>query len=65
VSLTFPSENREMRESLRNTAVWGYFTGVKRYGEGTKKANSGWFEALTGRDALELFCLVFRSTWDR
>ncbi|KAJ7877968.1 hypothetical protein B0H14DRAFT_1663687 [Mycena olivaceomarginata] len=40
-------KNREMRESLRNTAVWGYFTGVKRYGEGTKKANSGWFEALT------------------
>ncbi|KAJ7656560.1 hypothetical protein B0H17DRAFT_373719 [Mycena rosella] len=36
-----------MRESLRNTAVWGYWKDVKRYAEGTKKANSGWFEALT------------------
>ncbi|KAF7358097.1 FAD/NAD(P)-binding domain-containing protein [Mycena venus] len=40
-------KNREMRESLRNTAVWGYWKDVKRYAEGTKKANSGWFEALT------------------
>ncbi|KAJ7663053.1 hypothetical protein B0H17DRAFT_1144155 [Mycena rosella] len=31
----------------RNTAVWGYWKDVKRYAEGTKKANSGWFEALT------------------
>ncbi|KAF7348015.1 FAD/NAD(P)-binding domain-containing protein [Mycena sanguinolenta] len=40
-------KNREMRESLRNVAVWGYWKGVKRYAAGTKKANSGWFEALT------------------
>lgn len=40
--------NREMRESLRNVAVWAYWKDVKRYEEGTKKANSGWFEALTG-----------------
>ncbi|KAF7348029.1 FAD/NAD(P)-binding domain-containing protein [Mycena sanguinolenta] len=40
-------KTREMRESLRNVAVWGYWKGVKRYAEGTKKANSGWFEALT------------------
>ncbi|KZT12692.1 FAD/NAD(P)-binding domain-containing protein [Laetiporus sulphureus 93-53] len=42
--------NREMRESLRNVAVWAYWKDVKRYEEGTKKANSGWFEALTGDD---------------
>ncbi|KAJ6469005.1 hypothetical protein C8R47DRAFT_1150868 [Mycena vitilis] len=40
-------KNRVMRECLRNVAVWGYWTGVKRYAEGTIKANSGWFEALT------------------
>ncbi|KAF7363225.1 FAD/NAD(P)-binding domain-containing protein [Mycena venus] len=40
-------KNRLMRECLRNVAVWGYWTGVKRYAEGTIKANSGWFEALT------------------
>ncbi|KAJ7198970.1 hypothetical protein GGX14DRAFT_573055 [Mycena pura] len=40
-------KNRHMRESLRNIAVWGYWTGAKRYAAGTPKANSGWFEALT------------------
>ncbi|KAF8162502.1 hypothetical protein K438DRAFT_2025490 [Mycena galopus ATCC 62051] len=40
-------KNRQMRECLRNVAVWGYWTGVKRHGEGTFKANAGWFEALT------------------
>ncbi|EMD35669.1 hypothetical protein CERSUDRAFT_139562, partial [Gelatoporia subvermispora B] len=40
-------KNRTMRESLRNVAVWGYWKGVTRYGEGTKRACSGWFEALT------------------
>ncbi|KAJ6506118.1 hypothetical protein DFH09DRAFT_1334860 [Mycena vulgaris] len=40
-------KNRQMRESLRNIAVWEYWTDVRRYGEGTIKADSGWFEALT------------------
>ncbi|KAJ7661574.1 hypothetical protein DFH06DRAFT_1192690 [Mycena polygramma] len=40
-------KNRQMRESLRNVAVWGYWKNVKRYEDGTKKANSGWFESLT------------------
>ncbi|TFK24572.1 cytochrome P450 [Coprinopsis marcescibilis] len=39
--------NRHMRENLRNVAVWAYWKGCKRFGEGTIKANSGWFEALT------------------
>ncbi|KAF8898068.1 hypothetical protein CPB84DRAFT_1815800 [Gymnopilus junonius] len=38
--------NRVMRENLRNVAVWGYWKDVNRYGVGTKKANSAWFEAL-------------------
>ena len=41
--------NRHMRENLRNVAVWAYWKGCKRFGEGTIKANSGWFEALTGK----------------
>lgn len=44
--------DRHMRESLRNVAIWAYWKGCKRYGEGTKKANSGWFEALIGKSCL-------------
>ncbi|EGO19147.1 putative halogenase [Serpula lacrymans var. lacrymans S7.9] len=40
-------QNREMRETLRNVAVWGYWKDCKRYAAGTKKANSAWFEAMT------------------
>ncbi|PCH37848.1 FAD/NAD(P)-binding domain-containing protein [Wolfiporia cocos MD-104 SS10] len=40
-------KNRQMRESLRNVAVWGYWTGVKRHGAGTRKDGSPWFEALS------------------
>ncbi|KAK7035341.1 hypothetical protein VNI00_011872 [Paramarasmius palmivorus] len=40
-------ENREMRESLRNIAVWGYWKGAKIFAEGTPRAYSPWFEALT------------------
>ncbi|KIJ41549.1 hypothetical protein M422DRAFT_60433 [Sphaerobolus stellatus SS14] len=40
-------QNRKMRESLRNVAVWGYWKDVKLYGKGTIKEGSGWFEALT------------------
>ncbi|KAJ3515159.1 hypothetical protein NLJ89_g1939 [Agrocybe chaxingu] len=39
-------QNRQMRENLRNVAVWGYWNDVARYGVGTKKENSAWFEAL-------------------
>ncbi|KAF8801165.1 FAD/NAD(P)-binding domain-containing protein [Phlegmacium glaucopus] len=39
--------NRQMRENLRNVAVWGYWKDMKRHGVGTKRANSAWFEALT------------------
>ncbi|KAF5355373.1 hypothetical protein D9757_013347 [Collybiopsis confluens] len=40
-------KNRQMRESLRNVAVWGYWTGARLHGEGTKIEGSGYFEALT------------------
>jgi len=41
-------KNRNFTESLKNTAVWGYWTGVGSYGEGTTRAGAPWFEALTG-----------------
>ncbi|KAF8166309.1 FAD/NAD-binding domain-containing protein [Mycena galopus ATCC 62051] len=40
-------KDRHFRESLRNVAVWGYWKDVKRWEEGTRRACSGWFEALT------------------
>jgi flavine halogenase len=42
-------KNRNMRESLRNVAVWAYWRGMPRFMEGTIRANSGWFEALNGK----------------
>ncbi|KAJ7572122.1 hypothetical protein C8J56DRAFT_1080892 [Mycena floridula] len=40
-------KNRQMRESLRNVAVWAYWKDVTLHGKGTKQEGSGWFEALT------------------
>ena len=45
-------KNRNFTESLKNIAVWGYWTGVGSYGEGTTRAGAPWFEALTGMDFL-------------
>ncbi|KAI3612699.1 non-heme halogenase [Moniliophthora roreri] len=39
--------NREMRESLRNIAVWGYWVNCSIFAKGTPRAYSPWFEALT------------------
>ena len=43
-------KNRNFMDSLKNIAVWGYWTGVGTYGEGTTRAGAPWFEALTGLD---------------
>jgi len=43
-------KNRTFMESLKNIAVWGYWTGAGLYGEGTTAAGAAWFEALTGMD---------------
>ncbi|KAL4262186.1 FAD/NAD(P)-binding domain superfamily protein [Pleurotus pulmonarius] len=40
-------KNREFREHLRNVAVWGYWTNVTVYKEGTARSNAPWFEAMT------------------
>ena len=41
-------KSRNFMDSLKNIAVWGYWTGVGSYGEGTTRAGAPWFEALTG-----------------
>ena len=42
-------KNRHYNESLRNIALWGYWTGVEAYGLGTEREGAPWFEALTGK----------------
>ncbi|KAJ7076866.1 FAD binding domain-containing protein [Mycena belliarum] len=40
-------KNRHFNSSLKNVAVWGYWTNVSTYGLGTPRAGAPWFEALT------------------
>ncbi|KAG5636049.1 hypothetical protein H0H81_009245 [Sphagnurus paluster] len=41
-------KNRHFNASLKNIAVWGYWTNTGVYGVGTHKEGAPWFEALTG-----------------
>ncbi len=41
-------KNRRFNASLRNVAVWGYWSDVGVYGKGTSREGAPWFEALTG-----------------
>ena len=50
--------NRNFTESLKNIAVWGYWTGAGSYGQGTTRAGAPWFEALTGIDFISEPILV-------
>ncbi|KAG5650277.1 hypothetical protein H0H81_012767 [Sphagnurus paluster] len=40
-------KNRHFNASLKNVAVWGYWTNTGVYGVGTPKEGAPWFEALT------------------
>lgn len=42
-------KHRQFNASLKNIAVWGYWSGVGVYGEGTSREGAPWFEALTGQ----------------
>lgn len=42
-------KNRHFNASLKNIAVWGYWTDVGTYGVGTKRQGAPYFEALTGQ----------------
>ncbi|KAJ7072617.1 FAD binding domain-containing protein [Mycena amicta] len=41
-------KNRHFNSSLKNIAVWAYWSGVSTYGVGTTREGAPWFEALTG-----------------
>jgi flavine halogenase len=41
-------KNRCFSQSLKNVAVWGYWTGANSYMPGTSRHNAPWFEALKG-----------------
>jgi flavine halogenase len=49
-------KNRHYNKALKNVANWAYFKGAGLYGEGTKRANAPFFEALRG---MLVFCYVF------
>ncbi|KAF8639517.1 hypothetical protein AX17_001422 [Amanita inopinata Kibby_2008] len=40
-------KNRHFNASLKNVAIWGYWTNVETYGIGTTREGAPWFEALT------------------
>ncbi|KAJ6558434.1 FAD binding domain-containing protein [Mycena vulgaris] len=40
-------KNRHFNSSLKNVAVWGYWSSVGTYGLGTPREGAPWFEALT------------------
>ncbi|KIY53484.1 putative halogenase [Fistulina hepatica ATCC 64428] len=40
-------KSRKFTKSLQNIALWGYWTGGRKYAPGTTRENAPWFEALT------------------
>ncbi len=51
-------KNRTFNKSLKNVAVWGYWTGTGQYAPGTKRENAPWFEALTGEFKIRSFAIL-------
>ena len=45
-------KNRRFNASLKNMAVWGYWQNAGKYGLGSARYGSPWFEALTGQKRL-------------
>ena len=41
-------KNRKFNQGLKNVASWGYWKSTGQYGEGTRRENQPFFEALTG-----------------
>ncbi|THU85054.1 FAD/NAD(P)-binding domain-containing protein [Dendrothele bispora CBS 962.96] len=48
-------KNRHFNSSLKNVAVWGYWTDVGTYGADTPRQGSPWFEALIGKHSVEVY----------
>ena len=47
-------KNRMYNQGLKNVANWAYWRTTSKYGEGTPRENSPYFEALTGMFRLGL-----------
>ncbi|KAF8907986.1 hypothetical protein CPB85DRAFT_1376443 [Mucidula mucida] len=55
-------KNRHFNESLKNTALWGYWSGVGTYGEATSRQGAPWFEALTDESGWAWFIPLHNGT---
>ena len=42
-------KNRRFNDSLKNVAIWGYWTDTEMYGRDTPRENAPFFEALSGK----------------
>ncbi|KAF9453992.1 FAD/NAD(P)-binding domain-containing protein [Macrolepiota fuliginosa MF-IS2] len=54
--------NRRFNASLKNVAVWGYWTGAGSYGVGTRRSGAPWFEALTDESGWAWFIPLHNGT---
>ncbi|KAK0470436.1 putative halogenase [Desarmillaria tabescens] len=55
-------KNRSFNKTLRNVAVWGYWTGTGCYAPGTTRENAPWFEALTDETGWAWFIPLHNGT---
>ncbi|KAF9460768.1 hypothetical protein BDZ94DRAFT_1169211 [Collybia nuda] len=55
-------KNRHFNMSLKNVAVWGYWSDVGRYGIGTSREGAPWFEALTDESGWAWFIPLHNGT---
>ncbi|KAF8348367.1 FAD binding domain-containing protein [Amanita rubescens] len=55
-------KNRRFNASLRNVAVWGYWSDVGVYGKGTSREGAPWFEALTDESGWAWFIPLHNGT---
>lgn len=47
--------NRTFNQSLKNVAIWAYYSGGSTYAPGTIRENSPWFEAMNGVSICDIF----------
>ncbi|TFK23672.1 FAD binding domain-containing protein [Coprinopsis marcescibilis] len=55
-------KNRHFNASLKNIALWGYWSGVGKYGENTDREGAPWFEALTDESGWAWFIPLHNGT---
>ncbi|KAF9476349.1 FAD binding domain-containing protein [Pholiota conissans] len=55
-------KNRHFNASLKNIAVWGYWSNVGQYGAGTSRHGSPWFETLTDASGWAWFIPLHNGT---